>query len=248
MVGDSGGQGALAADAFAAQGLDVPAFTEGTRDAVAEQLPRGAGCGNPVDLAGAGEADLGNYARVADTLLHSGDTDTVVLTGYFGDYATANPAQRDRECEVANALADAAVASGRALVVHTMARDTPALTVLRQRGVPVYERIEQAATAVAAAARLTDPALTREEPCGPGDVQADGRRLRERAGAARFLSTRLSCGRVRDRRGRGRGGGGAPDGVSARPQGDGARAQDRGRMGSPCRSPTPTPCAPPTPG
>ncbi|MGW6398454.1 acetate--CoA ligase family protein [Streptomyces sp. NPDC055134] len=175
VVGDSGGQGALAADAFAAHGLDVPALADGTREAVAERLPGGAGCGNPVDLAGAGEADLGNYARVAGALLHSGDTDAVVLTGYFGDYATANPAQADRECEVAHALADAAVASGRVLVVHTMARDTPALTVLRQRGVPVYERIEQAATAVAAAARLTNPPLVGEDPPTPATYNlADG--------------------------------------------------------------------------
>ncbi|WP_223280731.1 acetate--CoA ligase family protein [Streptomyces antnestii] len=163
VVGDSGGQGALAADAFAAQGIDVPAFAAGTREAVAEQLPGGAGCANPVDLAGAGEADLGNYARVAGTLLRSGDADAVVLTGYFGDYATANPAQADRECEVAHALADAAVDSGRALVVHTMARDTPALSVLRQRGVPVYERIEQAATALAASARVAGRPLLPQE-------------------------------------------------------------------------------------
>ena len=34
-----------------------------------------------------------------------------------------------------------------------MARDTPALAVLREGRVPVYERIEQAATALAAVAR-----------------------------------------------------------------------------------------------
>ncbi|MFG3368883.1 acetate--CoA ligase family protein [Streptomyces sp. NPDC090032] len=175
VVGDSGGQGALAADAFAAHGLDVPAFAQGTREAVSEQLPVGAGCGNPVDLAGAGEAELGSYARVAGALLHSGDTDAVALTGYFGDYASANPAQADRECEVAHALADAAVSSGRALVVHTMARDTPALTVLRQRGVPVYERIEQAASAVAAVGRLTVPALAGAESPTPAAYRlADG--------------------------------------------------------------------------
>ncbi|MFC8517345.1 acetate--CoA ligase family protein [Streptomyces sp. NPDC057257] len=84
-----------------------------------------------------------------------GEADAVVLTGYFGDYATANPAQSARGCEVAALLAGAAHASGRSLVVHTMARDTPALAVLRERGIPVYERIEQTATALTSAARLT---------------------------------------------------------------------------------------------
>ncbi|WP_369250749.1 acetate--CoA ligase family protein [Streptomyces sp. R41] len=159
VVGDSGGQGALAADAFAVRGLAVPELSAGTTDEVAAVLPPGAGCRNPVDLAGAGEADLGSYARVARALLVGGDADAVVLTGYFGDYASANPAQSARECEVAHELADAASESGRALLVHTMARDTPALAVLRRRGIPVYERIEQAATALAGIARLARPSM-----------------------------------------------------------------------------------------
>lgn len=154
VVGDSGGQGALAADAFAARGLDVPALSEHTATSVAAHLPPGAGCGNPVDLAGAGEADLANYARIARTLLVSGEAEAVVLTGYFGDYATANPAQELHECVIAGQLADAVEESDRTLVVHTMARDTAALTVLRARGIPVYERIEQAAAALAGTVRV----------------------------------------------------------------------------------------------
>ncbi|MGW4161879.1 acetate--CoA ligase family protein [Streptomyces sp. NPDC004788] len=154
VVGDSGGQGALAADALVARGLDVPVLDEATRAAVEARLPERAGCGNPVDLAGAGEADLHNYARISRALLDGGDTDVTLLTGYFGDYATANPDQAEQECAVARELADAGRTSGRLLVVHTMARDTPALRVLRAEGVAVYERIEQAATALAHLARL----------------------------------------------------------------------------------------------
>ncbi|MET9518898.1 acetate--CoA ligase family protein [Streptomyces sp. NPDC002994] len=154
VVGDSGGQGALAADALVALGIDVPGLSAGTSREVAAHLAPGAACGNPVDLAGAGEADLANYARIARALLFGGDADAVVLTGYFGDYATSNPAQAEEECEVALELAAAARESGRQLVVHTMARDSPALAVLRAHAVPVYERIEQAATALAGTARL----------------------------------------------------------------------------------------------
>ncbi|MFI9030498.1 acetate--CoA ligase family protein [Streptomyces sp. NPDC053560] len=155
VVGDSGGQGALAADAFAARGADVPAFSAATAEAVAALLPPGAGCGNPVDLAGAGEVDLATYARLTRMLLTCGEADAVVLTGYFGDYATDAPGRAARETEIARELATAAEASGRPLLVHTMARDTPALAVLRQRGVPVYERIEQAAAALSGVTRLS---------------------------------------------------------------------------------------------
>ncbi|MER7396466.1 acetate--CoA ligase family protein, partial [Streptomyces sp. NPDC000151] len=154
ILADSGGQGALAADAFAARGLDVPAFSAATAATLAAHLPPTAASANPVDLAGAGEADLGTYARLARTLLTCGEADAVVLTGYFGDYATGNPAQAARETDVARDLADAAASSGRPLLVHTMARDTPALAVLRQRGIPVHERIEQAAAALSGLARL----------------------------------------------------------------------------------------------
>ncbi|MFI6876985.1 acetate--CoA ligase family protein [Streptomyces sp. NPDC050400] len=164
VIGDSGGQGALAADAFAARGLDVPPLSPDTVATLRERLPAGAGTANPVDLAGAGEADLATYAHVAGGLLHSGDVDAVVLTGYFGDYASANPAQGEAECRVAHDLADASLAAGRTLVVHTMARDTPALAVLRERGIPVYERIEQAASALAAAARTAAAAPRPPDP------------------------------------------------------------------------------------
>ncbi|MEV4333708.1 acetate--CoA ligase family protein [Streptomyces sp. NPDC049597] len=167
VVGDSGGQGALAADALSARGLHVPVLDEATRAAVRGHLPGRSGCGNPVDLAGAGEADLRNYARIARALLHGGDTDATVLTGYFGDYATADPDQADQECAVARELGEAARASGRLLVVHTMARDTPALRVLREHGVPVYERIEQAATALAQAARQDRTAPQAPPPLPP---------------------------------------------------------------------------------
>ncbi|MFE8945980.1 acetate--CoA ligase family protein [Streptomyces sp. NPDC007856] len=164
IVGDSGGQGALAADAFAMRGARVPKLSAATVRRVAEALPPAAGCSNPVDLAGAGEADLGSYARVAETLLGSGEADAVVLTGYFGDYASADPQRTAHECEVAGALADAAARTGRPLLVHTMARDTPALAVLRERGTPVYERIEQAATALTGAVRLAAAAATDPPP------------------------------------------------------------------------------------
>ncbi|MGP8303241.1 acetate--CoA ligase family protein [Streptomyces inhibens] len=153
VAGDSGGQGALAADALTACGLDVPSLSPATAAAVADHLPPGSHAGNPVDLAGAGEADLANYVRISATLLASGDADAAVLTGYFGDYATANPSQERHECATASALAALVTAHGRPLVVHSMARDTAALAVLRDHRIPVYERIEQTATALANAAR-----------------------------------------------------------------------------------------------
>ena len=91
VVGDSGGQGALAADALA---RSRPAGTAVQRRAgrpVAEGLPPLAAVHNPVDLAGGGEQDLWSYARTAATLLTSGEVDEVLVTGYFGRYSLDVP-------------------------------------------------------------------------------------------------------------------------------------------------------------
>jgi acyl-CoA synthetase (NDP forming) len=154
LVADGGGQGAMAADAMTAAGLSVPPLGDATASRLRHLLPAVAGVTNPVDLAGAGESDIGSYASVVSALLTAPDADAVVLSGYFGDYATSSPQLADVESAVASSIADASADTGRRVVVHTMATtDTPALRVLRGRGIPVFERIEHAAAAIANTAR-----------------------------------------------------------------------------------------------
>jgi acetate---CoA ligase (ADP-forming) len=154
IAADGGGQGALAADALAAAGLSVPPLRDATVSRLRRLLPAAAGVTNPVDLAGAGEADIRSYASVVDALLADPGVDTIVLSGYFGDYATSSPELAGAESAVAHSMADASAGAERPVVVHSMATaPTPALQALRQRGIPVFERIEHAAAAVANAAR-----------------------------------------------------------------------------------------------
>ncbi|WP_347353535.1 acetate--CoA ligase family protein [Intrasporangium sp.] len=154
IVSDSGGQGALAADTMARDGLLVPQFTSGTAGRLAELLPAGAGVGNPVDLAGAGEQDLTTYARVVDTILGSGEADTVVLSGYFGCYGADTPSLLDRELSVITNLADSVQAHGRPVVVHSMSHDSDAVRHMRARAVPTLHTIDAASRSIALAATL----------------------------------------------------------------------------------------------
>jgi acyl-CoA synthetase (NDP forming) len=151
VVGDSGGQCALAADTLADEGLTVPTLEAATVAGLTQALPPQAHPSNPVDLAGAGEQNLGSYPGVA-RLLGSDPDGVTLLTGYFGDYATGTPGLLGDETAAAAGLAQVAVESGRPVVVHSMGRDTEPLRQLRQFGVPVYERIEQAVAAIARAA------------------------------------------------------------------------------------------------
>ncbi|WP_396900196.1 CoA-binding protein, partial [Mycolicibacterium sp.] len=59
IVGDSGGQSAIAADVASGMRLAVVPFSEPVTADLADRLPAGAACANPIDLAGAGEQDMG---------------------------------------------------------------------------------------------------------------------------------------------------------------------------------------------
>jgi acyl-CoA synthetase (NDP forming) len=154
VVGDSGGQGGVAADVAAAAGLTVPVLAEPLAATLASTLPTGAACTNPVDLAGAGEQDLTHYAAVVRRLLESDELDSVVLTGYFGCYGTDTPARAEREIEIARQLGLTVGSTGKPLVVHSMGPDTAAATALWQSGVPVFASIESALRALAGLAGL----------------------------------------------------------------------------------------------
>ncbi|MFI6290994.1 acetate--CoA ligase family protein [Nonomuraea sp. NPDC050790] len=153
VVGDSGGQGALAADLLTAQGLAVPALGA-TASRVAALLPPGAAVRNPVDLAGAGERDLSTYAKLVAELLDGGEVDSVLLTGYFGSYGADAPSLRERELEVAGTLGSLVAAHGRTVVVHSMRRDSAAVRALRERGVPTYATVDQAVASLGLATEL----------------------------------------------------------------------------------------------
>ncbi|PRY47881.1 acyl-CoA synthetase (NDP forming) [Geodermatophilus tzadiensis] len=154
VVSDSGGQGALAADTLAREGLVVPRLGPATAGTLARALPPTAAVGNPVDLAGAGEQDLDSYARVVETLLDSGEVDAVVLTGYFGCYGADTPQLVHRELEVVKTLADAVRVHRRPVVVHSMSPDSEAVRTLRASAVPTLHTVDAAARSLALATRL----------------------------------------------------------------------------------------------
>jgi len=201
VLADGGGLAALAADACAAAGLDVPRLSGTTVQQVRRIVTRGASVDNPVDLAGAGEENLENYADLARLLARSEEVDAVLLTGYFGAYAEDIPGLEEDEVRAARRLAEVRAAGTAAIVVQTMARSGRAVEALREGAIPVYERIEQAAAGLAGLEKWLARGLERrtaasEQPARcrpvPGTVAerdraataADARALLERRGVA----------------------------------------------------------------
>ena len=153
IIGDSGGQSGIAADVAVAAGLTVPQLPAAVAEHLAGQLPPGAACTNPVDLAGAGERDLKNYINVVDQVMAGGEIDAVVMTGYFGSYGQDIPSLADAEASVAERLGAVVSATGIPVLVHTMAPESATAQALWRHGVPAYGRIESAMGALAGLGR-----------------------------------------------------------------------------------------------
>ncbi|CAN5277521.1 acetate--CoA ligase family protein [soil metagenome] len=160
IVGDSGGQSGIDADVAAAAGLTIPQFPESLSQHLQSRLPTGAACTNPVDLAGAGERDLQNYATFVEHVIADGEVDAVIMTGYFGCYGHDIPALAEVEVAVAERLGAVVSATGIPVLVHTMAPDSVTAQALWRHGVPAYGRIE-AATGVLAALAGAQPTHVR---------------------------------------------------------------------------------------
>jgi acetate---CoA ligase (ADP-forming) len=150
VVGDGGGYGAIASDLLGERGVELPELSERTQAALGEFLPANASTANPVDLAGAGEQDVFNFAHSTRVLLEDESVDAVLFTAYFGGYGTLASELAEPELAAARLLGEAMSKSGKPLVVHTMHWNTPPAQTLRAAGVPVYRVIESAVEAVAA--------------------------------------------------------------------------------------------------
>ncbi|GEE01311.1 CoA-binding protein [Gordonia spumicola] len=174
IVGDSGGQCGIAADQAAAHGLSVPALGSDADAALTALLPAGAATSNPVDLAGAGEADLANYVNAVALALADPDVDSAVLTGYFGCYGADNPALMDDELALAQRLADAARAAGKPLYVHSMEATGPVADALWAAGVPTFGTVEPLLRALSGTAVYSLPARDVTIGSVVGDAPTDG--------------------------------------------------------------------------
>ena len=151
VLADGGGHGAIAASLAASAGLELPELDRATVAALEDELPVTAACSNPIDLAGGAEQDIRTFARASRILLESPEIDALLMTGYFGGYAEYSEVFGDAEVAVGEALARAAAAAGRTMVVQTMYPRTPGAEALRRGDVATYASIEQA---IAVLARL----------------------------------------------------------------------------------------------
>jgi acyl-CoA synthetase (NDP forming) len=162
VLTDGGGHGAIAADALAAAGLEVPQLSAGLGHQLVSALWAQSTVSNPVDLAGVGEQDPSSYARGVATLLASDEVDSVLLVGYFGGYAHHASSLEAAEVRAAHEIVAAVQAQGKPLVVHSIFPTSPSVRVLAEAGIPVHRGFREAAGSLAALCATTSTATADE--------------------------------------------------------------------------------------
>jgi len=145
IVSNAGGPGIMCADACQADGVDVPELAPEVQSELAGFLPAAAALGNPVDMIATASGE--DYRRALRALIDN-DACDAILTIFV-------PALVTEAVEVATAISDVAQdARGVPIAAVFMTTEPPPgkLAAGRVR-VPAYEFAEDAARAVALAAR-----------------------------------------------------------------------------------------------
>ncbi|HSG49706.1 MAG TPA: acetate--CoA ligase family protein, partial [Longimicrobiales bacterium] len=147
ILSDGGGQGTLAADALSDMGVALASLSDATRESLRGLLGRAASVANPVDLAGASDADPEVFGRALEILAADEGVGGVLLVGLFGGYGIRFAEElTPAEERAAASMATTMKAADKPLVVHSMYashRSAP-LLLLGSQGVPVVESLDVA--------------------------------------------------------------------------------------------------------
>lgn len=147
ILSDGGGQGTLAADALSDMGVALASLSDATRESLRGLLGRAASVANPVDLAGASDADPEVFGRALEILAADEGVGGVLLVGLFGGYGIRFAEElTPAEERAAASMAATMKAADKPLVVHSMYashRSAP-LLLLGSQGVPVVESLDVA--------------------------------------------------------------------------------------------------------
>ncbi len=161
VLADGGGHGVIAADALVEHGMKLPPLSADSREQLAALLPSNAALGNPVDVAGATDANPALFTECARIILNDPGIDSLLMVGLFGGYQLRfSKTLAEAESTTAVDLAKLVAECGKPLIVQSLyaAQHPQALAVLRQSGVPVYSSVE---TAVHSMAALADYGIVR---------------------------------------------------------------------------------------
>ncbi len=151
ILSDGGGQGTLASDSFSDIRVPLATLADETRAGLRALLGRAAAVTNPVDLAGAADADPEKFGQALAVLAADPAVGAVLVVGLFGGYGIRFASTlAEGEAAAAAAMVQCMRRLHKPLVVHSMYathRSEP-LVVLGDGGVPVVESLDIAVRCV----------------------------------------------------------------------------------------------------
>lgn len=153
IVADGGGQATIAADRLAEAGLELASLCAATRAKLAAILVPQASLANPIDVAGASDANPLVLADCLDIVAADDSVDAVLLVGMFGGYGLRFAEHLlGQEMRAAEAMIELARRVAKPVVVHSLYAPVkpPPLRRLHEAGLPVYASIEHAVRVLAA--------------------------------------------------------------------------------------------------
>ncbi|MBF6171338.1 acetate--CoA ligase family protein [Nocardia blacklockiae] len=156
VLSDGGGHATLAVDALTTSGIEPAELSEPTRAALRELLGPAATVADPVDVAGATDADPTVFAAAAEILMADPAVGLILIVGLFGGYHLRfDSALEAAENETAHRLLAAHAAHGTPLVVQSCYAGAAIDNhdILRAAGVPVLASIDHAVRVTAALER-----------------------------------------------------------------------------------------------
>ncbi len=153
IVADGGGQATIAADRLAEAGLELAPLADATRAKLAAILVPQASLLNPIDVAGASDANPLVLADCLEIVAADASVDAVLLVGMFGGYGLRFAEHLlGQEMRAAEAMIELAKRTAKPLVIHSLYAPVkpPPLRRLHEAGLPVYASIEHAVQVLAA--------------------------------------------------------------------------------------------------
>jgi acyl-CoA synthetase (NDP forming) len=151
VLTDGGGHASAAADIAAENGLVMPQLRKETQKKLKESLLPQSNTANPVDFAGAAESDLWAYKEVMEIILSEKDVDGLLIAGSeFGGY-TEMFEQEQLEIDIAQEIVKIYLKFKKPVVLHSPypREEVKSIKVMRDGGVPCYQRVETAALCLA---------------------------------------------------------------------------------------------------
>ncbi len=148
ILSEGGGDNSIAADNAERFGMEVPVLPPETQEKIKPHLLAGMPAGNPIDYGGTAEENPEVIAECVQACMEDQGVDAVYLTGFFGGFqAIIAPHVAELEQKASRKLADLVEKYKKPLFVHTSfaGQDIPALDILREKGIPVFESSEKCA-------------------------------------------------------------------------------------------------------